>query len=102
MFRYISYRIYPSEKQRATIDGTLRCCDLVWNLALDYINNCERTKSKLPSERQMIAKIADWIEDYPILLNPNPYTLTSIISDFYKTLATKPDLQTGDDFRYVV
>ena len=93
MYRYISYRIYPSKKQRKLIAKTLQCCDLVWNLALRHVSYCRGNNIPLPTERQMISKIADWIEDYPDLLDPNPYVLTSVISDFYKALSTKKNIR---------
>ena len=93
MYRYISYRIYPSKKQKAAIDKTLRCCDLVWNLALTHVRNCQEKNRPIPNERQMIRNIADWIEDYPDLLDPNPYVLMSVISDLYKALSIKKSLR---------
>ena len=93
MYRYISYRIYPSKKQREAIQKTLRCCDLVWNLALRQTKRNKEKGIPLPNERQMVAKIQDWIEDYPDILDQNPYVLTSIISDFYKALSTKKALR---------
>lgn len=86
MDKGFKYRIYPTPKQRAAIEGTFGCCRWVFNMSLEVRQRAWEADSARVSATDCIKMIPGWKKDNPWLAGADAVALQQSIRDCDKAL----------------